>query len=251
MTSVRDALYAQALEKGLRQTTVVSYERLLARMGLIDQDVAEVSQEKVFDALWTIENPNTRRSAVIACRSVFGFNLRIPKSIPRRYDLPSEDTLRLALMTTPHEARGLLMMYAGLRIGEACAVTSPDVAGDRLTVAKQVIQLHRKGQETVTRLAPTKTAEAVVVVPTFLVGVIQSLSETAKPDSVRESLRRAGHKVGIDLNPHMLRHWYATTLLERGVSMALVSKQMRHSDISTTLRTYAQTNDQEIKNIWG
>jgi len=49
--------------------------------------------------------------------------------VPRRYVLPDEDTLRLALMTTPHETRGLLMMYCALRLGEACAVTSRDVAG--------------------------------------------------------------------------------------------------------------------------
>ena len=249
--NVRQRLYQQALERGLRQSTVISYERLLGRIGLLDRDVESVTQEEVFELVWTIDNPNSRRATVIAVRAVLGFQMKIPKSIPRTYLLPSEDTLRLALMTSPHEARGLLMMYAGLRIGEACAVTSADVAGDRLTVAKQVVQLHRKGQETVTRISPVKTSEASIVVPTFLVGVIQSLSETAKPDSVRESLRRAGHKVGIDLNPHMLRHWYATELLNRGVPFAQVSKQMRHSDISVTLRTYSQFNDQTIKDIWG
>lgn len=60
----------------------------------------------------------------------FGWPLKIPKGLPRRYDLPSEDTLRLALMTSPHEPRGLLMMYAGLRLGECCAITTADVSGD-------------------------------------------------------------------------------------------------------------------------
>jgi integrase len=38
----------------------------------------------------------------------------------------------------------------------------------------------------------------------------------------------------------MLRHWYATTMLERGLPLPLVQQQMRHSDISVTLRTYVQ-----------
>ena len=77
-------------------------------------------------------------------------------------------------MCSTHELRGLLMMCAGLRIGEAC---------DRR--------------------------------PQWLSERIAALTETVKPDAVRESLRRGGVGVGIGLNPHMLRHWYATTLLAR------------------------------------
>ena len=71
---------------------------------------------------------------------------------------------------------------------------------------------------------------------------INALTDTAHPDNVRESLRRAGRKVGISLNPHQLRHWYATTMIERGVSLPVVTQQMRHSDVSVTLRTYVQTD---------
>lgn len=239
---VRDRLQAVALEKSLRQSTVLSYERLLGRLDLLDRDVSEVTQSGVLDALWTIDNPNTRRAAVIALRSVFGWSIKIPRGIPRRYELPDEDTLRLALMTTPHEPRGLLMMYAGLRIGEACAITATDVAGDRLRVDKQVQQLHRTGHPTVTRLGPVKTSVADVVIPHWLTSIVLTLDATAKPDAVRESLRRAGQKVAVKLNPHLLRHWYATTLISRGVPLNVVSEQMRHSDVAVTLRTYSQSN---------
>ncbi len=236
--TVRDRLFAVAMEKGLRQSTVLSYERLLGRLNILDD--VEVSQEEVLSRLWTIDNPNTRRAAVIALRSVFGWRIKIPKGVPRRYDLPDEDTLRLALMTSPHEVRGLLMMYAGLRVGEACAVTMQSVSGDRLTVDKQVVQLRRTGHPTVARIGPVKSSEAAVIIPHWLTGPALSLVGTAKPDCVRESLRRAGHKVGVSLTPHMLRHWYATTMLERGVPLPLVQQQMRHSDIAVTLRTYVQ-----------
>lgn len=250
--TVRDLLYAIAFEKGLRQSTVLSYERLLGRLGLLDSDPAKVSQSDALDALWTIDNPNTRRAAVVALRSVFGWSVKIPRGVPRRYDLPDEDTLRLALMTTPHEPRGLLMMYAGLRIGEACAITATDVAGDRLRVDKQVQQLHQTGKPTTLRVGPVKTNVADVVIPHWLASVALSLDTTAKPDAVRESLRRAGAKVGIRLNPHLLRHWYATTLISRGVALNVVAEQMRHSDVSVTLRTYSQSNaEKSIHNLFG
>jgi integrase len=241
--NTRDRLYAAAMDKGIRRSTLLSYLRLLGKLGILDSDP---TKEEVLSALWTIDNPNTRRAAVIAVRSVFGWDIKIPKAVPRRYDLPSEDTLRLALMTSPHEARGLLMMYAGLRIGEACAITYRDVSGDRLTVNKQVQQLHETGKPTTIGIGPLKStcSDATIVIPHFLTEVVTSLTDTAKPDGVRESLRRAGKKVGVKLTPHMLRHWYATTMLDRGVPLPLVQKQMRHSDIAVTLRTYVQY-DQE------
>lgn len=248
--TVRDELHQQALERGLRMSTRLSYERLLGRMGLLDLEVSQVSTEGLLEALWAIDNPNTRRSAVVALRSVLGVQIKIPRGVPRRYDLPDEDTLRLALMTSPHEVRGLLMMYAGLRVGEACAITSRDLRGDRLLVDKQVIQLHEKGKTTVTRIGPVKTHEADVVVPRFLAERVESLEQTTKPDTVRESMRRAGEKVGIKLNPHLMRHWYATTLISRGVPLSLVSRQLRHSDVATTLRTYSQHNEQSIHDVF-
>jgi integrase len=247
---VRQRLAEVALDRSLRQSTMLSYERLLNRLGLLDQELDQVSQDSVYEMLWSIDNPNSRRATVIALRSVFGWNMRIPKSMPRRYELPDEVTLRLALMTSPHEARGLLMMYAGLRVGEACAITKSDLDGDRLRVDKQVVQLHRTGSPTITRIAPVKTSEGFVVIPARLEPVVAALDTTAKPDGVRESLRRSGRRVGIALNPHMLRHWYATALLARGIPLAQVSRQMRHSDVTTTLRTYSQFDDGDIRSVF-
>ncbi|MCY7395561.1 MAG: site-specific integrase [Nocardioides sp.] len=250
--TVRDLLRDVALERGLRCSTYLHYQRLLTRLELLDREVGDVVQGDVVELLWGIDSPNTRRAAVICLRSVFGWPIKIPRGIPRRYDLPDEDTLRLALMTTPHEPRGLLMMYAGLRIGEACAITLSDVAGDRLRVDKQVQQLHETGKPTTTKIGPTKSGVAEVVIPHFLTQVVLSLETTAKPDGVRESLRRAGTKVGVNLNPHMLRHWYATTILKRGVPLSVVSEQMRHSDIAVTLRTYSQADTtQTIHDTFG
>lgn len=249
--TVQHHLNALALERGLRQSTVYGYERLLRRMGLLDLPYASVTQEDALEALWTIDAPNVRRSAVVALRSVFGWSIRIPKAIPKRYDLPSEDSLRFALMFSKYETRGFLMMYAGCRIGEACAVTPADRNGDRLTIAKQVLELHRKGSATTWRVAPVKSSEAAIVIPHWLGTYVDALGENDRPGAVRESLRRAGHKVGIDLTPHMLRHWYATTMLERGVPLSLVSRQMRHSDVATTLRTYSQSSPNDIHKAFG
>lgn len=249
---VQQRLYEVGMERDLRRSTVIEYARCLRRLNLLDREVGEVTQEEVTEALWSITNPNTRRNSAIAVRAVLGFQLRIPKPVSRKYNLPDEDTLRLALMTCPHELRGLLMMYGGLRLGEACAITRLDVNGDRLRVDKQIQALRETGKPTVIRTAPVKTIEGDIVIPEWLTQRVLNITETAKPDDVRESIRRAGKKVGISLNPHQLRHWYATTAIERGVPIMVVSKQLRHSDIATTLRIYTQhDNSKHIHNAFG
>ena len=248
---VSEKLSQIALEKELRRSTFLSYERLLRSLSLLDEEVSEVSQAAVTERLWQLSNPNTRRATIIALRSVFGWKMKIPRSIPRRYDLPSEDELRFALMFSPKEARGLLMMYAGLRIGEACAITHKDRHGDRLTVDKQVLELHRTGSATTWSIGPTKTAAASIVIPELLFPVVDSINEIDKPGRVRESLRRAGTKAGFSLTPHMLRKWYCSHLISHGLPLELVRKQMRHSDISITLGHYQQFSEADIHKLFG
>jgi len=249
--TVRERLNQVALEKDLRPSTRIAYQRAMTQLGVLHLKVNEVTQQQVTDALWTLSNPNTRRGAAIAARSVFGFKIKIGKSVPRRYQLPEEDTLRLALMTSPHETRGLLMMYCALRLGEACAITRADIAGDRLRVDKQVQALRETGLPTIVGLAETKGDESDVVIPAWLAERVQGLTETAKPDGVRESLRRAGARVGIALNPHQLRHWSITTMIKRGLPLELVRQQARHSDISVTLTFYEEYNSSMVHDIFG
>jgi len=80
---------------------------------------------------------------------------------------------------------------------------------------------------------------------------LKALSGTDTPAAVRESIKRAGRKLGLSVSPHMLRHFYATESLARGVSIAMVSKQLRHAQVSTTMNTYAQSRDADIHKAWG
>jgi integrase len=251
--TVRERLNEVALERDLRPSTRIAYQRCLKQLGVdLDEPVDAVSKTRIEDAAWLLHNPNTRRGALIAARTVFGLKLRVGRSVPRRYVLPDEDTIKLALMTSPHEVRGLLMAYGGLRLGESCAITRADLNGDRLRVDKQIQCLRQTGLPTITRVAPVKATENDIVVPYWLATMVTQLTETTTPDAVRESIRRAGDRVGIKLNPSQLRHFYATHLLELGAPIALVSRQMRHSDISTTLRHYADHRaDVQIHELLG
>jgi site-specific recombinase XerD len=49
------------------------------------------------------------------------------------------------------------------------------------------------------------------------------------------------------VNPHMLRHWYATDMIRRGINPEVVRRQMRHKNVSVTLKIYTQVRSEEIE----
>ena len=52
---------------------------------------------------------------------------------------------------------------------------------------------------------------------------------------------------GKKFNPHMLRHWYATDMIRRGVNPEVVRRQMRHKNVTVTLKIYTQVRSEEIE----
>lgn len=229
--------------RDLRDSTVASYRKLLTRIDVTDDSLGK---EELEARLLDVPNVNTRRATVVAIRSVLQVNMKVPQGIPRRYDLPTEDQLRFALMQCRYETRGLLMMYAGLRIGEACAVTSNQLNGDRLLIDRQVLEFTDRGKHVV-RIAPVKAGYGQVLVPEWLIPQIHALGETDIPGHVRSAFWHWGRRHGIKLNPHSLRHWHATWLLNSGVNIVAVSKQLRHSDPSITMRAYIQTSEDDVR----
>ena len=63
-------------------------------------------------------------------------------------------------------------------------------------------------------------------------------------------VKNAGKKAGIKkrVYPHLLRHSFATHLLDSGVDLKIIQKLLGHSDIKTT-QIYLHISTQSIKNI--
>jgi integrase len=203
----------------------------------MDLDPNTLAVADLNEILMGIANQNTRRKTIIALKACVPHPavkaLRVPAAVPREYSLPDESTLRLALMTCPHETRLLLAMYAGLRLGELCAISNKDLDGRWLNVSRQV-------DESTRRLMPTKTGSARVPLPPWLAERVRGLTDPVSPKAVRKALANAGKRVGIHLNPHQLRTWYCNHLIAQGLPPHVVQKLMRHANVKVTFTHYAK-----------
>lgn len=228
--------------KDIRPSTRDTYLRALRPFLGLEMETLTVPE--LNGLLLSIPNQNTRRKTIIALKSCVDHPavaaLKFPDSVPRQYNLPDETTLRLALLTCPHETRSLLMMYAGLRIGEACGVVGSDVRGRWLSVERQIDGYTRA-------VIPVKTDTDRVPLPEWLVPKARALEQIqVSPKAVRKALLNAGKRVGIQLNPHQLRTWYCNRLIAQGLPPHVVQRLMRHKNIRVTFTHYAQAADRDL-----
>ncbi len=228
----------------------------IKRMGIWEMDTSEITSALIRDKVDSESNHNSRRRLYITARSIFkdlGVCQDLPKleSISRIYDFPSQDDLHELIDQSKYRLQLFLCMYGGLRVGEACAVTPEKLSGDYLEVNEAYSQdgLHLGSPKTYGKvLLPHWLAEEVRAMKLdqfWQIGMTTKMVSNSiyKLSRNRKWSTRTGGK---GVNPHMLRHFYATEMILRGVNPEIVRRQMRHKNVSTTLRIYTQVRSEEL-----
>ena len=229
----------------------------LKRLGIWDLEVEQVNSALIRDVVEKLTTQSTRKRLFITARSIFR-DLGICQDLPnleaegKIYDIPPQEQLEWLIDKSKYRLQLLLCMFGGLRVGEACAVTPEKLSGDYLDVNQAYSQdgLHLGSPKTYGKiLLPHWLAEEVRNMQPHQ---IWSLGKTTKLVSHSCYKLSRGEKFkklsgGKTVNPHMLRHWYATDMIRRGVNPEVVRRQMRHKNVSVTLKIYTQVRSEEIE----
>jgi integrase len=235
----------------LKYGTKQSYIKGIKSLGIWDLDISELSTALVFEKTDQMRSHNVKKNIYIMLRSVFRdlglfSDLPILNGISKTYDLPSQSDLHSIIDRSKYRRILYLCMYAGLRVGEACAVVPSQLEGNYLTVDRAFSQDGK-------HLGSPKTYGKVLI-PEWLADEVRNMTpdeywkigmSTQLVSWACVSLSKKGSQIHI--NPHMLRHWFATDMIRRGVNPETVRRQMRHSNINTTMRIYVQVNSSDLE----
>lgn len=171
-----------------------------------------------------------------------------------------EQVIAAADRSTPRGRRAyamlLLLARLGLRAGEIVALELGDIywaAGEivvrgkgrrheRLPLLKDVgkalaIYLRERGPSSSRRLFLRRYAPRVGL-----------SGPTAVCKVAREAVRRAGLDLAGRVGAHVFRHGLATTMLQRGASLAEIAQVLRHRSISST-QLYAKVEFEALRSV--
>lgn len=158
------------------------------------------------------------------------------RNFPYRYKF--EKTRAVAIIST--------FMFAGLRVGELISLRNEHVRFEDRTI------FVKSGKGNKDRLIPMSSDLFLALNdyrkdrkrldrcnPHFFVRV--NRDQSIGPKAVQSLVERLRSKSGIFFFPHMLRHTFATLMLEGGADIYAISKMMGHADIKTTTIYLAAT----------
>ena len=67
--------------------------------------------------------------------------------------------------------------------------------------------------------------------------------------SVQKIIKKVGEQIGLDLHPHMLRHTFATDLLNKGADIRMIQELLGHENLNTT-QIYTHISNSHVKDVY-
>lgn len=252
-----------AYAKGTREAYVRTAKRLSEFSG---KPITAVTRDDVraFVEALTSRRPSAGVLHKELCAVLFLFRRTLGRpemvsfiKMPRRHSplpavlsLNEMHALLRAIREPRYQAIAMVMYGAGLRIEEALALEARDIDG-----ARGVIHVrHGKGNK-------AREAKLTPALYDWLrqywarerppMPYLFASRKTGKPPiqpTVRKALARAGKDAWIKkpVRPHVLRHSFATHLLDEGVDIRVVQALLGHESIETTAR-YTRVTQKRVR----
>ncbi len=283
---VEQFLDAMWMERGLSENTLASYRndlmKLLAWMEennyrlnfisltglqqyqtwLLDQDYKQTSRARMLSAIRRLFQYLHREKVRADDPSALLVSPKLPKRLPK--DLTEDQVDALLNAPDPNDPLELrdkamleLLYATGLRVTELVSLTM-----ENISLRQGVVRVTGKGGKE--RLVPMGE-DAVDWIETFLekgrsILLGEQTSDVVFPSKRARQMTRQTfwHRIkhyavlaGIDtemLSPHVLRHAFATHLLNYGADLRVVQMLLGHSDLSTT-QIYTHVATERLKQI--
>ena len=150
-----------------------------------------------------------------------------------------------------------LLLETGIRVSELCGLNIHDV--DFKDKSARVVG--GKGNKDRMVLYTEQTAEVLncwltlrnkIILVDEDALLVNSKGKRITPRGIQKLMDRIAEDANISkkrLSPHVLRHNFATGLLERGADIVSIQRLLGHANIQTT-RVYLEINDQTLREVY-
>ncbi len=283
---VRTFLNSLRVEKGLADNTLQAYRRDIEKFAAFARQrklsTKTIERGDIVDFLGSLYRKGLDSRSVarhlVTIRNFFRFAMlegyveddpaatiespRFRQSLPEFLSVEEVNRLlgqpdKLTVTGIRDRAMIELMYSCGLRVSELCGLRVSDL----------------QREEGCLRCVGKGNKERLVPVGRQALEVVQSYLREARPTLLGEHsspylfigqtgncvnragvwklLREYGRRAGLrkSLTPHMLRHSFATHLLDRGADLRSVQMMLGHSDISTT-QIYTHVVEERLKQVY-
>ena len=154
--------------------------------------------------------------------------------------------------------------YTGLRISEVFALDASDFDFDMQTISvtKKMIYANKQCSEIkVDTQLKNKASKSIlpfhhdlqqIMKQWFMIHPHQHVISNEKgqylnPKQMEHTLWRISARIGTPFHFHMLRHTFASRLIQQGADMKVAQELMRHASITTTMNIYTHISEESKK----
>jgi site-specific recombinase XerD len=161
-----------------------------------------------------------------------------PKTLPTVLSRQEIDQLIQCTPNLKHRTFLMTLYAAGLRFSEAASLKIHDVDSKRMQIR---VACGKGRKERLVPLSPRLLKELRIYwlkyKPTSYLFPGKTHDKTYADTSIRKAMKEAAKRAGIQrrIYPHVLRHSYATGLLEAGVDLLTISRLIGHASFITTM----------------
>jgi integrase/recombinase XerD len=285
-TQIRTFLNSLRVEKGLSDNTIQAYRRDITKFAAFAAKrrlgAGDVGRGDIVDFLGTLYRKGLDSRSVarhlVTIRHFFRFALvegyvqddpaatiespRFRQSLPEFLSLDEVDRLlrqpdTAAIAGMRDRAMIELMYSCGLRVSELCGLRVADLeaeAGCLRCIGKgdkeRLVPVGRQALEAVQRYLRASRPKLLGDGSSPHLFLNQAGRQVGRI-TFWKKLGEYGRKAGLRkaLTPHMLRHSFATHLLDRGADLRSVQMMLGHSDISTT-QIYTHVVEERLKQVY-
>jgi len=268
-------------ERKVSKNTVASYrDNLQIFLNTVNKESIACQREDIELFLKNVKNRSaaTRSHYLTVLRSYYQFLVNenvlmqnpcelivmpsVPKSLPHYLTIEEVDRLLDIRLNTPYDYRNkamLELLYAtGMRISELINLRIQDV-----DFQEDFVHVLGKGdKERIVPMNDTAKRYLWKYLTEYRPVLLKNrASEYLFINNLKRKISRQGFfkilkalciekNISSDISPHVLRHSFATHLLNNGADLRIVQELLGHQDISTT-QIYTHISDEKKKHDYG